>query len=211
MRNSPPNQTELIHRAPWDTLIILDACTDRAFREVYPNFLIGKYQTAYSPASCTRDWLRRTWRDKDYSDITYISCNVFMQRQTKKHIWQYPHPERFKKVIDVWREGLMPWHIEKHALVTSGRKVLHYMFPHQPYYGEEKDCIYEGHRDNLIYVMPYLQKLLLKLQGKNIITSDHGELFRPGLAYHPCMKENEQLRHVPWFLYEKIKSIETKD
>lgn len=197
-------QTRLIHKVPWRNLIILDACRADAFQRVYPDYLRGKYETVYSPASCTRYWLRETWKDTDYSDITYISCNMYMQQNKDRHVWQYPHPKRFKRIIDVWKEGLMPWHIEKYALTTPGRKVLHYNFPHQPYYGEEKDCIYQGHEDNLKYVMPHLQKLLPKLGGKTIITSDHGEIFRPGLAYHPCSKENPQLRHVPWFTYDRI-------
>lgn len=200
-------QTRLIHEFPWNTLIILDACRADAFQQVYQDYLVGEYETVRSPASCTRYWLRETWIDEDYSDITYISCNVFMQQHTRKHKWQYPYPERFKRIIDVWKEGLMPEHVEKYALTTPGRKVIHYNFPHHPYYGEEKDPIYEGHVDNLRFILSYLVTLLPKLRKPIVLTSDHGDIFEPGMVYHPCSKERNDLRNVPWFLYENIKEL----
>lgn len=199
-------QTRLIHEVPWNTLIILDACRYQTFEDRHQNFISGELSKVRSPASCTRFWLRETWKDEDYSDITYISTNVFMQEHTRRHKWQYPYPERFKRVIDVWRQGHKPEFVNKQALVTSGRKVLHYNQPHQPYYGKIQTEDYEGYESNLDYVLGYLCEILPKMKGLTVITADHGELFKP-MIYHPCSKEDSRLRDVPWFLYENIKNV----
>lgn len=198
------DQTKLIHETEWKNLILLDACKYQAFKDTYEKYLEGILVKARSPASCTRHWLRETWYKEDYSDITYISCNMFMQRQIKKHKWQYPSPEKFKRVIDVWKEGLMPEHIEPYALTVRGRKVLHYNFPHAPYYGKVKTEDYEGYVSNLEFILEHLVKLIPKLNGMTVITADHGELFVP-LIYHPCSKDSPRLRDVPWFIVSGVK------
>lgn len=192
-------QTKLIHTVLWDTLIILDACRYTTFSEVYSDYLKGRLVKVRSPASCTRYWLRETWIDENYGDITYVSTNIYMQRLTRRHPWQYPHPERFKKIIDVWRRGHEPELVNKQALVVSGRKVLHYNQPHWPYLGEIRSEDYMGYVSNLRYVLGYVKKLLKKLDGVTVISSDHGELFKP-LIYHPCSKDDPRLRDVPWFV-----------
>jgi len=204
------DQKQLIHETPWDTLIILDACRFDVFSKLYEFYLSGSLQKVRSLASCTRDWLRLTWTE-DYQDITYISCNMFMRSQIAhtthgEHIHEYGHPERFKRVVDVWIEGLMPEHIEKYALTIPGRKVLHYNFPHKPYYGEVKTQDLRGYCANLEFVLECVVKLLPKLNGLTVITSDHGELFSEHGAYHPCSGEYQndpRLRDVPWLFQAK--------
>jgi hypothetical protein len=197
------NQTKRIHEEEWDNLIILDACRYDESKSVIPRYFKGEMSLALSPASCTRDWLRLTWTE-DYQDITYLSCNPFMQSQDSKHPSQYEPRHKFKRIVDVWKEGLMPEHLEKYALTVRGRKVLHYNFPHKPYHGAIKEETEEGYRANLEFILEYLQGLLPKLKGKTIITSDHGELFLRGEHIHPCSKNSPALREVPWFIYEGL-------
>ena len=195
---------------PWKNLIILDACRYDAFRDTYKKYFKGTLLKVKSPATCTRDWLRETWTE-NYPDITYISCNTFMRSRKAnlthaEHIHEYGHGERFKRVIDAWIEGLMPEHIEKYALTTKGRKVLHYNFPHQPYHGKVKTGDYQGYLSNLEYILEYLVDFIPRLNGTTIITADHGELFSGHGIIHPCSgmyDDDPRLREIPWFIVYK--------
>ncbi len=196
------DQKELIHSSDFDTLIILDACRYDVFSQIYEPYFSGVLLKVRSRASCTRDWLRETWTE-DYKDITYISCNQFMASQDYKHPSQYEPRHKFKRIIDVWKEGLMPENIEKYALTTPGRKVLHYNFPHKPYYGKIRTLDLEGYWSNLEFVLEHIEKLLPKLSGLTVITSDHGELFSRHGVIHPCSgpyDNDPRLRDVPWFI-----------
>ena len=199
------DQTKLIHETPWQNLFILDACRFDVFSKLYEFYLSGSLLKVRSPAPCTRDWLRRTWTE-DYSDITYISSNPYMAGIDHNHPYQYEPRHKFKRIIDVWKDGLMPEHIEKYALTTPGRKVLHYNFPHKPYHGKVQTLDLKGYCSNLEFVLEHLVKLLPKLNGLTVITSDHGELFGEHGGYHPCSgayENDPRLRDVPWLFQAK--------
>lgn len=197
------NQTEFIHQRPWDTLIILDACRFDAFELEYRKYLTGDLTKVLSPASCTRDWLRRTWTE-NYQDITYISANTFMMSKYSKNPNQYEPIHKFKAIIDVWKEGLTPDLVNKYARKISGRKVLHYILPHSPYIGRNKTDGWVGYLSNLEHVLEYIVEILPEL-SKTIITSDHGEWFMKGEALHPCSKNSAVLREVPWLENPKVR------
>ena len=196
------DQKKLIHETPWHTLIILDACRYDVFSQRYGNFLEGELTKVQSPASCTREWLKLTWTE-DYQDITYLSCNMYMQSRNSNHEHQYEPRHKFKRIIDVWKDGLMPEHMEKYALTTRGRRVLHYNFPHIPYHGEVKTDNMAGYESNLDYILGYLQGFLHRLKGLTVVTSDHGEWISGHGILHPCGKTLTVLREVPWLFQAK--------
>lgn len=104
----------------------------------------------------------------------------------------------------------MPEHIEKYALTTRGRKVLHYNFPHKPYHGKIKTLDLAGYCSNLEFVLEHLVKLLPKLKGLTVITSDHGELFSRHGVIHPCSgayDHDPRLRDVPWLFQAKALKV----
>ena len=56
-----------------------------------------------------------------------------------------------------------------------------------------------AYRNNLRLVLRYVRKLLDHLEGKVVITSDHGELLgEDGLFLHECHYNHPILRTVPW-------------
>jgi len=95
------------------------------------------------------------------------------------------------------------------------RMIIHYMQPHSPFipdnissevWGEvargEYDLeLFKGqYENNLRYVLKYVRDLLPLLEGKVIITSDHGNCFKEyGLAQHPWGIRVPELVNVPWF------------
>lgn len=57
----------------------------------------------------------------------------------------------------------------------------------------------EHYRKNLEYVLPQAKKLAKELDGKTVITSDHGELLNDKAMWgHPKGSNAEKLRKVPW-------------
>jgi hypothetical protein len=203
------DQKELIHTTPWDNLIIFDACRYDAFEMKYKDFLAfeGELVPVWSSNSCTKEWLHETWSE-DYQDVTYISSNIFMRSRRGEHDFQYKPIRRFGKIIDAWEKSLHPEEVDKHALVTKGRKVLHYLTPHKPCYGRIKKYTYDGYLANLEYIMERMTNIIPKLGGLTIITSDHGELWRQNgnSDGHRCNKNHPDLRTVPWFTVKERKT-----
>lgn len=62
----------------------------------------------------------------------------------------------------------------------------------------------EGYVDNLIWVLREVNKLLKKIEGKTIITSDHGNLFGEHFLYgHPPKLHFKELLEIPWLKVKK--------
>lgn len=110
-------------------------------------------------------------------------------------------------------------------LFSDKKMITHFMQPHHPFIQAEFEDIGHGigineglsiwdrvqigevdpekvwgaYRDNLAYVIEKLnQNLLPKLEGKTLITSDHGNMFgKRGFYGHQEGMHNEELRKVP--------------
>ena len=60
--------------------------------------------------------------------------------------------------------------------------------------------IKKAYAENLKFVLEYLKKLICNLQGKIVITADHGEAFgEKGVLGHPYGVHIRELVEVPWF------------
>jgi len=138
------NQLEQIKGSYWDNLIILDACRYDYFEREYPSFLEGELEKVTSPASCTIDWLKITW--KGYYDLTYVSGFPSVNSKGIPRMG-YKATDHFSKIIDAWDFGwddelgtIPPWKINEAVLNKTNRinLIIHYMQPHQPYIGETK-------------------------------------------------------------------------
>lgn len=202
---SLPEQTPLIHKGEWENLIILDACRFDAFEMKYSSFLEGDLIKVRSPASCTRDWLRLTWTQDSYEDLTYISSNMFMQSKHTDHPCQFEDRHKFKEIVDVFLDGIEPELVCAAARMYPGRKVIHFDQPHKPCLGVIKEEGWEGYLSNLEHVLGFVVDLLPDLEGRTVITADHGEWFLKGEMLHPCSKDMPILREVPWMENVKVK------
>lgn len=112
------------------------------------------------------------------------------------------------------------------------RLIVHYLQPHAPYVGptgiEELPTEYtnfwgayrrgeadvsletaiEAYRENLELVVPYVDELLSELEGKTVVTADHGELLGerdspiPIRRFgHPAHTDMPGLIEVPWLVH----------
>jgi hypothetical protein len=67
----------------------------------------------------------------------------------------------------------------------------------------DADLVWEAYRENLELTLPHIDKLLADLNGKTIVTSDHGNAFGEfGLYGHPGGKYVNSLVKVPWLVVE---------
>lgn len=111
-------------------------------------------------------------------------------------------------------------------LFPEKRKIFHFMQPHAPFhdfdFGDTKssffesigaenayfkaergkisrDKIIEGYKHNLEFVLDEIGKFIENLEGKTVITADHGEILgENGLYGHPLGSDAKVLREVPW-------------
>ncbi len=67
-----------------------------------------------------------------------------------------------------------------------------------------------AYRDNLRLVLNEVKKLVENLEGKIVITADHGECFGEKFIFeHPAGIYIKELVEIPWLVIEKPKRIET--
>jgi hypothetical protein len=63
----------------------------------------------------------------------------------------------------------------------------------------KREEVWNAHRQNLEYVMPHVKKLAENVEGRTIVTSDHGNLVGENYLYgHPRELNLKYLRKVPW-------------
>lgn len=113
-------------------------------------------------------------------------------------------------------------------LFPDKKLIVHFMQPHIPFenhpetpqkynYKDEEYDVWEGvmrgevdaegsieaYKKNLEFVMPFVEELVEDLDGKSVITSDHGNLIGEGNFYgHPRGYSSVGLRKVPWDVRE---------
>lgn len=111
-------------------------------------------------------------------------------------------------------------------LFPEKRKIIHFIQPHYPFltrdFGEtsethlpddgnedalekaergkiDQEEILEAYEENLQQVFKHAKKLAEKMEGKTIVTADHGELLgENGLYGHPAGSKAKKLRKVSW-------------
>lgn len=115
------------------------------------------------------------------------------------------------------------------------RHIVHYLQPHAPYIGNpdgtrkdpdkiptnfhpgkplkegkvDRDEVWAAYRDNLHYVLHHVWELVEQIDGRTVVTSDHGEMFGewlwpfPMRGYdHPIGLRAPEVVDVPWAVVE---------
>lgn len=72
-----------------------------------------------------------------------------------------------------------------------------------------KEIAWEAYKENLEIVLPYVEELISSLNGKSVVSADHGNAFGEWFVYgHPAKTYLEKLVQVPWL---EVESDERKD
>lgn len=200
----------------WDYLIILDACRYDKFKEITE--LSGKLDKKISKGSSTEEWLKRNFSEY-YEDTIYVSSNPFI---ASNDVMGFNASDHFYKIEEVWKYGwdegfgtVFPNEVTKAAIridkkFPNKRKIIHYLQPHAPFIGATRLLRSEIHswtdpkvkkawEDNLKLVLKEVKRLLKKIEGRIIISSDHGDCFGYLLSGHPWGIYVKELVEIPWF------------
>lgn len=211
-----------VNALDWDNLIILDGARFDHFEAV-----AGPDHTPmpiHSVGSSSPEFVRQTI-DARYSDHVLVTANPYYE-------WTGRHDcfaDARLLYHDRWEDGTVkPETVVDQARLSAYRNpdrkhVVHFLQPHKPFItghladhrGTEYDALERGavepdeferaYRANLQLAFDEALKLARTLDGRTVITADHGESFgEPGLFTrrplfeHPEYRYNDALVRVPW-------------
>jgi hypothetical protein len=218
----------------WDTLVVLDACRFDVFAEaVAGREWAGSLESRQSRGSATREWIRGNFSGRTVNDTVYLDSNGYYGR-LKDEIGA----EVFKYILIENDEfggiSVHPDKVTDAALDTverfpDKRLIVHYMQPHQPFFGPsaagidhapgfeetvrqndlDDDTIRRCYRENVDLVLESVRRLLEGLDGRTVVSADHGELLGDsqsplpvGYYGHPAHLHVPELVEVPWLVHE---------
>lgn len=213
----PGDEPTSVMEKEWDNLIILDACRHDFLKEIYP-----ETEKIVSVGSHSREFIENTFSEGDFSDIVYVSANPHYSDTWFKESTGRELEDVFHTVYKSFErdEGWHPESVLTDArsavkLFPDNRKIIHFMQPHEPFMPVDEDWSFgevyrgersheelrEAYRANLEFVLEYVEELADVLEGKTVVTSDHGELLGEyGLYSHPYGVEARELLEVPWLV-----------
>lgn len=220
----------------WDTLIILDACRFDMFAERVP--FAGQLETRISLGSTSEEFLRQNFAESQHHDTVYVNANVYfpkvgLNQDGTFHAvvdllddWdddlEIAHPETVTEAAK-----------QAHKQYPDKRVIVHYMQPHIPFIGEQGRNIinrignrnawvpfrngespitiqrlWDGYNENLDLVFEYVDNLLSEIDGKIVLSADHGNMVgerqypvpTKRMFGHPWGVYTPELVKVPWFI-----------
>ena len=160
----------------------------------------------------TGDWVTKTHSENVHPrKINDLALELLEKHSEKRLVIHYmqPHSPYLGKRASELREQLYEDHniiftndISNDYQPSEGEVVITELLnaAKEGYLSTEE--IREVYTENLEIVLQYIEDLLGELDGKTVVTSDHGELLgekRAGVRYrHPKGVYAEELRKVPW-------------
>lgn len=212
----------------WDTLVLLDACRYDVYAELTP--FDGPVEVRESRGSASKQFVRGNFQGRTLHDVVYVSGNqwyLLLEEELNCELHAYHDVER--DVADGFvpsAEAVTEAALAHHERYPDKRLLVHYMQPHYPYLKTDVDgfeLVREGlretirasdvdyedvraaYRDNLAYVLEHVERLVDGLDGKTVVSSDHGEMLGDRLSPvpvrwvgHPPGVFVDELTSVPW-------------
>jgi len=223
------NKGDYVLNEGWDNLILLDACRFDLFQEkIEGTGLVGFLEKRVSRGSSTADFLLENFEGRNLDDIIYITSNPYVQTMLNN-----PFYKTVNLWLDEWDNNLGTVHpkqvakaaIEAHMKHPDKRLIVHFMQPHCPFIGEYtkegnfwqialgegREEVMKAYGSNLDFVLPYVKKLLGKLRGKSIVSSDHGNACGEKVLFFPVYGHPKRMRipalvDVPWFIVTGVEN-----
>jgi hypothetical protein len=220
-----------VFAADWDTLVILDACRYDTFRKRAD--LPGQLSKRESRGAATPEFVRANFRDKTLDDTVYIAQNSWFPKLRDTldcTVFDFRH------ITDLSPETTTETALATLDEHPRKRLLVHYLPPHHPFIGPtardhlpdveaQSNDLFEriqrgdvdisdadlrqAYVENLDRVLPEVEQLLDELEGRTVVTADHGELLgdRTGpvpitdYGHHVGLYADE-LVEVPWLVHE---------
>jgi hypothetical protein len=219
----------------WDNLVILDACRYDMFEQLWESS--GTLEYRISMGSSSNEFVRGNFRGRELLDTVCVTANgwYFNINDFQVHAMIPLIGEEYR---DDETGAVLPETVTKHARRAAEkypqkRLVIHYMQPHTPYIGPTGRQYFDGfrirsdinrytdssnefdiarlrtaYRENLEIVLEEVYSLIEILEGKTVVSADHGEMLGerhfpfPMRDYmHPHGIDNEVLVKVPWLIH----------
>ena len=228
----------------WDTLILLDACRYDMFAEQVP--FDGKLDSRISLGSTSEEFLRQNFSDGTYHDTVYVNANAYLPKlgldQDKTFHAVIDLLEDWDDELETAHpKTVTQTALDAHQRFPNKRLIVHYMQPHIPFIGEygqklqneidywsvwkplrsgetsfTHEDVWRAYSENLDVVFGFVEDLLKRVDGKTVISADHGNMIgeRQGpiptrqMYGHPWGVYTPELVRVPWFV---VDSVERRD
>jgi len=228
-----PSGVDVVNK-DWDNLLILDACRydmfERAYRE--RESLEGNLRCVRSQAPYTNEFLNRNFGGRELHDTVYVTSSPHIHRSNRGEVGEID--DDFHAIRHIWRQDHHPSTLTDAAMEAveafpNKRLVFHYIPPHWPFFGPTGQKLFDGYDDgapwealtsgedsvpldklrtayqeNLDIALDHVERLIPELNGKTVVTADHGQLLGerefpiPIRGYgHPGLRVPE-LVEVPW-------------
>ncbi|MBX0296662.1 sulfatase-like hydrolase/transferase [Haloarcula nitratireducens] len=218
----------------WDTAIILDACRYDFFKN-RNRLLQGSLKKEISPGSESREFIQRSFVGRDLHDTVYVTANPYTKLVEPDTFHKIFLDEAWDEQGDqAPADRVTNVAMDAHKKYPEKRIIVHYMQPHLPIIPSEQNSINDslkGVREgywptgtttmtevrkayaaNLEYVLEYIEELIETVDGKIVVTADHGELLGErqspipvrGTDHFPNLYVPE-LIEVPWLTIREEK------
>lgn len=210
----------------WDNLLILDACRHDLYEEVKGETDSRVTAGSHSREFIEKTFSEGDFSDVVYVTGNVHFADEKFHESTGRYpddVFQ----EIFRTFEDDWDDEhgvVLPEPLMRDArtarkLFPEKKIIVHFMQPHHPFVKSDKEyrdkddmvwnlagkgevdreVVWNDYKENLEFVMEEIQPLIDDLEGRTVITSDHGNLAgENGLYHHPYGADAEALRKVPW-------------
>jgi len=133
----------------WDTMLLLDACRYDIFERRHD--LPGRLESRISRGSCTTEWFRGNFKNRQLTDTVYVTGHAQLYRNQD---WLNT---TFHDVVDVWADG--GWDGEQGTVLPetmcdrtfeaiqrypNKRLLVHFLQPHVPFVKVPTESSYRG-------------------------------------------------------------------
>lgn len=219
----------------WDNLIILDACRYDVFEKV--NDIDGRLEPKQSRGSQTTEFLRANVRDRTFDDTVYVTANLQYHKHFDGDNFAAVYKLFQTDWDDELRTVLPGDFVDKATEIyenhTDKRLLFHLVQPHKPFVGTfgtrlfadevhrtwnrvtegetsytDRD-LYAAYVENLVVALPHVERLLDTVEGKSVVTADHGEMIGERAAPFPVREYGHprgiyvpELVEIPWLVVE---------
>jgi hypothetical protein len=218
----------------WDVLGILDACRFDFFEAECT--LPGELEAVQSKGSATPEWMRTNFTGRDLTDTVYVSANPWysqLRDELDCTFHRYVEVTRTEDDYAPFPDAVTERALELSEEFSNKRLLVHYMQPHRPYQsdwvrsrpgfdrsggfqqwvrtnGFSKDEVRNGYRENVKLVMDSVETLVESIEGRTVISADHGELLGDRMSPIPLRRYGHprgvyipELVRVPWLVHER--------
>lgn len=220
----------------WDVCLVLDACRYDYFEEYAVEQLDGTARRRESLASSTIEWVDTNIRPRTLHDTVYVTanpkfCYSSVDEDTfydQVYTWEETESGdgRLESVDPELVATLTMDAVERYP---NKRILAHFMQPHCPFLGatgretfperpwddirdnwpDVRDLTREAYAENVEYVLPYIDAIFDSVDGRVVVTADHGQLLGERVYpvpirefAHPAGIYVPELVEVPWHVRE---------